>query len=74
MSRDEDPRPERVRTLHDTKTGERSPAAPPGSEVDDEAGGVEPMAEVPGGPQVDVPAAQGHMPEDSDDSADRHGG
>ncbi|GAA4677253.1 hypothetical protein GCM10023215_07290 [Pseudonocardia yuanmonensis] len=68
MSRDEDRRPERVRTLHDTKTGERSPAAPRGSEVDDQAGGVEPMAEVPGGPQVDVPAAQGHMPEDTEDA------
>lgn len=71
MSRDEDPRPERVRTLHDTTTEERSPAAPPGSEPDDQAEGVEPMAEVPGGPQVDVPAAQGHMPED--DPTERSG-
>jgi hypothetical protein len=42
-------------------------ASPKGSEVtEDEAGGDEPMAEVPGGPQVDVPAAQGHVPEDDD--------
>ena len=34
---------------------------------DDLAAGVEPMAEVPGGPQVDVPAAQGHRPASDDE-------
>lgn len=47
--------------------GRRPQAAPPGSVPDDPAEGVEPMAEVPGGPQVDVPAAQGHLPDDADD-------
>jgi hypothetical protein len=37
-------------------------AAPPGSVPDSPAEGGEPMPEVPGGPQVDVPAAQGHLP------------
>ncbi|MCE0767898.1 hypothetical protein LWC35_34105 [Pseudonocardia kujensis] len=73
MTRDDDPRPERVRALHDTKTEERSPAAPPGSGPDDQAQGVEPMAEVPGGPQVDVPAAQGHMPASTDDETAERG-
>jgi hypothetical protein len=66
MSESRHERPERVRALHDTRTKERSPAAPPGSEIDEQAEGVEPMPEVPGGPQVDVPAAQGHMPDDPD--------
>jgi hypothetical protein len=42
-------------------------AAPRESVPDDQAAGVEPMAEVPGGPQVDVPAAQGHLPDEDDD-------
>lgn len=42
-------------------------ASPPSSPPDDLAAGVEPMAEVPGGPQVDVPAAQGHQPAVDDD-------
>jgi hypothetical protein len=37
-------------------------AAPPDSVPDTPAEGGEPMPEVPGGPQVDVPAAQGHLP------------
>ena len=44
-------------------------AAPAGSVPDDQAEGVEPMPEVPGGPQVDVPAAQGHL--DAGDSERR---
>jgi hypothetical protein len=42
---------------------EKQRAAPSWARPDDLAAGVEPMAEVPGGPQVDVPAAQGHMPQ-----------
>ncbi|SDE84742.1 hypothetical protein [Pseudonocardia oroxyli] len=42
----------------------RPEAAPRESIPDDQADGVEPMAEVPGGPQVDVPAARGHLPDD----------
>ncbi|MBW0091644.1 hypothetical protein I4I73_22690 [Pseudonocardia sp. KRD-184] len=42
-------------------------ASPPSAPPDDLAAGVEPMAEVPGGPQVDVPAAQGHQPAVDDD-------
>lgn len=47
---------------HDASPERRRTASPPGSEPDDEAAGYEPMPEVPGGPQVDVPAAQGHPP------------
>lgn len=49
---------------------EEMQAAPPESVPRDPAAGVEPMAEVPGGPQVDVPAAQGNHRGDDDD----HGG
>jgi hypothetical protein len=37
-------------------------AAPPGSVPDTPEEGGDTMPEVPGGPQVDVPAAQGHLP------------
>jgi len=47
------------------------PAAPRESIPDDQAEGVDPMAEVPGGPQVDVPAAQGHLPEQDDEPEGR---
>ncbi|QJY48876.1 hypothetical protein [Pseudonocardia broussonetiae] len=46
---------------------EQQHASPPSARPDDLAAGVEPMAEVPGGPQVDVPAAQGHQPAVDDD-------
>jgi hypothetical protein len=57
---------ERGRDEKDRHEDDRDTAAPRDSVPDDQAAGVEPMAEVPGGPQVDVPAAQGHMPEDDD--------
>jgi hypothetical protein len=50
-----------------TTDPERPQAAPRESIPDDQAAGGEPMAEVPGGPQVDVPAAQGHLPDDEND-------
>lgn len=37
-------------------------AAPPEAVPETPAQGAEPMPEVPGGPQVDVPATQGHLP------------
>ena len=37
-------------------------AAPPGSVPDTPEDGGETVPEVPGGPQVDVPAVQGHLP------------
>jgi hypothetical protein len=37
-------------------------AAPPDAVPDRPAEGVEPAQEVPGGPQVDVPAGPGHTP------------
>ncbi len=37
-------------------------AAPPGSVPETPEEGGDTMPEVPGGPQVDVPAAQGHLP------------
>jgi hypothetical protein len=46
-------------------------AAPPGSVPDDLAGGSDPMPEIPGGPQVDVPAAQGHRPAGPDEDRRR---
>lgn len=49
------------------RTDDDQHASPPSSPPDDLAAGVEPMAEVPGGPQVDVPAAQGHQPAVDDD-------
>lgn len=48
-------------------------AAPPESVPRDPAAGVEPMSEVPGGPQVDVPAAQGHHRRDDDSDEDGDG-
>lgn len=44
---------------------------PPTPDHDNPAAGVEPMPEVPGGPQLDVPAAQGHMPPEHDADAER---
>lgn len=51
---DQDPR--------EASTDRDRTASPPGAEPDEPAAGYEPMPEVPGGPQVDVPAAQGHPP------------
>lgn len=59
--KDEQPRDEPTKEMH---------AAPPESVPRDPAAGVEPMAEVPGGPQVDVPAAQGHHRRDGGDGGD----
>jgi hypothetical protein len=42
-------------------------AAPTDAVPDDPAEGLESTPEVPGGPQVDVPAATGNVPEEHDD-------
>jgi hypothetical protein len=48
--------------------GNRPIAALPGSVPEDLAAGGDPMPEIPGGPQVDVPAAQGHrLPEEEEE-------
>lgn len=54
-------------TNRQDRTDDDQHASPPSAPPDDLAAGVEPMAEVPGGPQVDVPAAQGHQPAVDDD-------
>lgn len=63
----DDPNPHE--RTHDERraAAEQQHASPPSARPDDLAAGVEPMAEVPGGPQVDVPAAQGHQPAVDDD-------
>jgi hypothetical protein len=68
--------PERPdRSAHDRSAHEEEQdqpmAAPPGSVPDDLAAGSDPMPEIPGGPQVDVPAAQGHRPADPDEDRRR---
>jgi hypothetical protein len=52
----------------DHEPGERPPGTPPQGPApreaipDDPASGYEPLSEVPGGPQPDVPAGPGHTP------------
>jgi hypothetical protein len=47
--------------------GNRPRAAPPGSVPEDLNAGGDPMPEIPGGPQVDVLAAQGHRPPEDEE-------
>lgn len=45
-----------------TGAGDTTHAAPPEAAPDQQADGLETMPEVPGGPQVDVPAGPGPVP------------
>lgn len=49
----------------------RQHAAPASARPDDLSAGVDPLPEVPGGPQIDVPALRGHVPDRDDDERDR---
>ena len=50
----------------------RQHAAPASARPRDLAAGVDPLPEVPGGPQIDVPALRGHVPDR--DEEERPGG
>jgi hypothetical protein len=49
----------------------RQHAAPASARPDDLSAGVDPLPEVPGGPQIDVPALRGHVPDRDEDGSDR---